>query len=118
VTFEAIARGSVVLETSAFDAHPGERMVTAFHMDGERLLLTHYCVAGNQPRLIATAFDDGGRRVTFEFLDGTGLASRDQGHMDKAVFEFGEDRRLSSRWTWYQAGSERWLETITLERTE
>ena len=35
-----------------------------------------------------------------------------------SVFEFGEDGRLSSRWTWYQAGSERWLETITLERVD
>lgn len=118
VSFEAIARGSVVIETSAFDAHPGERMMTAFHMDGERLLLTHYCVAGNQPRLVATAFEDDGRRITFEFLDGTNLASRDAGHMDKAVFEFGGADRLSSRWTWYQAGAESWMETITLERSD
>ena len=67
--YEVIAGGSVVLETSV-DAHPGETMATAFHMDGDRLMLTHYCVARNQPRLVATSFEDGGRTVVFTFRDG------------------------------------------------
>src|SRR5262245_24402264 len=45
--YQVIAGGSVVLETS-FDAHPNEAMATAFHMDGDRLMLTHYCMAKNQ----------------------------------------------------------------------
>ncbi len=28
-----------------------ENMITMFHMDGDRLLMTHYCGAGNQPRM-------------------------------------------------------------------
>src|SRR5688572_1652919 len=53
VTFRAIAEGSVVVSTS-FEAHPGETMMTMYHMDGSRLMLTHYCMAKNQPRLVAT----------------------------------------------------------------
>jgi hypothetical protein len=28
-------------------------MVSAYHLDGEDLLLTHYCIANNQPTLRA-----------------------------------------------------------------
>ncbi len=112
-TIRVIAGGSVV-EMASFDAHPGEEMRTLFHLDGDRLLLTHYCVAGNQPRLMATRFEPEG--VTFTYLDATGIASRETGHMDKAVYRFlGKDRYVS-RWTWYQGGQERWLEEIHSER--
>jgi predicted enzyme related to lactoylglutathione lyase len=115
VNFKTIAQGSVVVENS-FDAHPNETMMTMFHLDGERLMLTHYCVAKNQPRLEATSFEKEGRTITFTFLDATNLPSRDKGHMDKAVFRFVDDDHFSSQWTWYQDGKESWMEEIVLER--
>jgi hypothetical protein len=115
VTFRTIAGGSAVIETS-FDAHPGETMVTLISMDGERLRLTHYCVAKNQPRLEATAFADDGGSVTFTFVDGGNLPSRDRGHMDKAVFRFVDADHVTTRWTWYQDGTESWMEEIVLTR--
>jgi hypothetical protein len=115
ISYKTIAQGSVVVGTS-FDAHPNETMMTMIHMDGERLVLTHYCVAKNQPRLVATSFADGGKTITFTFLDGTNMPSRDRGHMDKVVFHFIDDDHVASRWTWYQDGKESWMEEITLER--
>jgi hypothetical protein len=115
LNFKTIAGGSVVVETS-FDAHPNETMMTMFHLDGERLMLTHYCVAKNQPRLVATSFADDGKTITFTFLDGANIPTRDKGHMDKAVFRFIDDNRVASRWTWYQNGKENWMEEIQLER--
>lgn len=115
VSFKTIANGSVVVETS-FDAHPNETMMTMFHLDNDRLMLTHYCVARNQPRLVATSFDADGRTITFTFLDGANLPTRDRGHMDKAVFRFLDADRVVTRWTWYQDGKESWMEEITLER--
>ena len=117
-TYTVIARGSAVLGTSKHGAHPGEdeAMATVHHLDGERLLLTHYCVARNQPRLVATKIDHGGRRIEFTFLDGTNLPSRNAGHMDRAVFDFQDHDRFTSRWTWYQDGQQRWMEEITYTR--
>ena len=115
VTFKVIAGGSAVMETS-FDAHPSETMLTLFAMDGERLRLTHYCVARNQPRLEAKSIGDGARLVTFEFVDGGNLASRDEGHMDRAVFRFEDENHVTTRWTWFERGQERWLEEIRLTR--
>ena len=116
-TYRVLARDSVVMSTSEFDdAGPGRGMVTMTHMDGDRLVLTHYCEARNQPRLVATALEDGGRTVVFTFLDGTNLPSRESGHMDKAVFHFEGPNQLRSRWTWYQKGEETWFEDIVYTR--
>jgi len=115
VSYKTIAGGSVVVGTS-FDAHPNETMLTIFHLDGDRLMLTHYCVAKNQPRLVATSFADEGKTITFTFLDGTNLSSRDRGHMDKMIIRFVDENHVTSRWTWYQDGKESWMEEISLSR--
>jgi hypothetical protein len=112
---QVIAGGSAVMFTS-FDAHPGETMVTMVHLDGDRLLLTHYCVAKNQPRLVATRYDEAAGVATFEYLDG--LRSRDKGHMDKVVMTFTDSNHYRSRWTWCQNGQERWMEEIERMRVK
>lgn len=112
---KVIAKGSAILFDS-FDAHPNETMLTLVHWDLDRLLLTHYCVAGNQPRLEATSFEDDGRKVTFAFVDATNLPSRNKGHMDKLVMRFIDDSHYTSQWTWYQDGKESWMEEIHRQR--
>ena len=115
IRYQTIAGGSVVLETSV-GAHPDETMATAFQMDGERLLLTHYCVARNAPRLAASAFEDEGHTVVFTFVDGVNIPTRDRGHMDQAIFVFESPDRVRSRWTWFENGSEKWMEEIVQTR--
>jgi hypothetical protein len=117
-TYRVIAAGSAVMSSFDFDDDPGNAhsMVTIFTLDGDRLLLTHYCEARNQPRLVASAVSADGRTVTFTFLDGGNLRSREQGHMDKAVYTFVDDDHFTDRWTWYADGKERWLEEIVNER--
>ena len=113
--YKVIAGGSAVMHTS-FGAHPNETMITLYTLDQDRLLLTHYCVAGNQPRLVATRISGSGDEVEFTFLDGGNLPSRDQGHMDRVVLRFLDENRTTSRWTWYQNGEEKWLEEIEAHR--
>ena len=113
--YKTIAGGAFVLETS-FDAHPGQAMATTYYLDGDKLMLTHYCMARNAPRLEATAYEDGGKTVVFTFVDGANIPTRDRGHMDKAVMRFEGPDRITSRWTWYENGSEKWLEEIVQTR--
>lgn len=115
---EIIAGGSCVMEKSHF-AHgeePNSGMATMYHLDGENLLLTHYCMARNQPRLKATEISDDGKTITFTFLDGTNMASRDVGHMDKVRISFEDENHFKSQWTFYADGKEKWMEAITYER--
>jgi len=111
---EVIASGSAVLATSRIDPHQGENdsMATVFHMDGDKLMLTHYCVAGNQPRLRATSIREDGRRIEFSFQDATNLASPKAGHMHGAVFTLESDDRYRARWSFYKDGREQWMEDI------
>jgi hypothetical protein len=62
-----------------------EDMISMIHMDGDRLLLTHYCGAGNQPRMQASISPDQ-KTVVFDFVDATNLDSPKAGHMHRAVF--------------------------------
>jgi hypothetical protein len=115
-TIERIAGGSALLMRSLVDPHEGQTMATLVHLDGDRLLLTHYCVAGNQPRLEAKTISADGARIEFEYRDGTNLPSRDHGHMDRVVMELRDPDSYTTQWTWYQDGSERWLEKIEHRR--
>ena len=115
VSYRAIAGGSVLMELS-YGAHPNEWMATMYHMDGDKLMLTHYCMAKNQPRLVATEISDDFGKMTFEFKDATNIASRDKGHMDKVVIRLTDPDHFSSRWTWYQDGKENWMEDIEHRR--
>ncbi len=36
--------------------------------------------------------------------------------MDKALYHLVDADHFSSRWTWYEGGTERWMEEITFER--
>ncbi len=120
IELRRIAGGSVLLETSQFTDDPEGRnaMAGTYQMDGEALVLTHYCEAGNAPRLRASAFDEAAGTVTFTFDGGANIPSRDVGHMDSMVLRFGDARHFHARWTWYQAGRERWLEDVEYERVD
>lgn len=117
-TYDVAAKGTVVINRSMFVGEKNDGMVTTFFLDGDRLLLTHYCEARNQPTLAATSIDDATHRVTFRFVSGTNLKSIDTGHMHSHVIQFVDDDHLRSSWSWYANGTEKWFEDIEQERVK
>jgi len=111
-TYELAAKGSVLVNRSHFDGEPGDGMLTTIYMDGPHLLLTHYCEARNQPTLVASTIENGGRRIVFTFLSGTNLSSRDAGHMDSVIMELTDPDHFRSRWSWYERGKVTWFEEV------
>jgi hypothetical protein len=82
VSYRLTGAGSALM--SEIVGH-GHDMITMFNLDGPgRLLMTHYCSAGNQPRMVGTMSPDG-KTVTFNFLDATNLISEQKGHMQSLV---------------------------------
>lgn len=113
-TFEVTAGGSAVIERLRIADHP--EMVTLYHLDGENLMLTHYCMEGNQPRMRARRIGPG--EIEFEFVDATNLASPAAGHMHRALLKFTSTDQFQAAWTWREKGKDAFTEVIRIERTE
>lgn len=88
--------------------------VTMFYRDEDRLLLTHYCDAGNRPRMAATVSPDG-KTLEFEFLDLSG--SNKYGHMHHAKFTFIDENHHTEDWTWMMPGDKPVRAHFELQRT-
>ena len=99
--YKVTAAGSAVQET----IFPGEdhEMVTIYTMDGENLVLTHYCVLGNQPHLKATAASTPSK-MEFTCIGGGNMKSENDMHMHHAVFTFTSNDKFSTHWSAYQDG--------------
>jgi hypothetical protein len=109
VKFYSTANGSALMSEIMGDpkdsAHK-EDMISMFHLDGpNRLLLTHYCSAGNQPRFQATVSPDG-KTFTFDFVDGTNIASPEAGHMQRVVFTILDPNHHTEDWIFAGGGKE------------
>jgi hypothetical protein len=77
VTFRYTAAQSVLVETWTLGS--GRESMTLYALDGDRLLATHYCPQGNQPRLQYTGVDNTGR-WQFRFRDGSNLHVKGRSH--------------------------------------
>jgi len=104
VTFKVVSGGSAVM--SEIMGQGPEDMITMFHMDGpNKLLMTHYCGAGNQPRMQAAVSPDG-KTVTFTYFDATNLDAPDAGHMQKMVLTMLDENHHTEDWTFADHGKE------------
>ena len=101
VRYKLTGAGSALVE-HLFEG-TGHEMITVYHLDGDRLILTHYCAAQNQPRMCAKPSDDT-KTIAFEFLDGTNMDAATDMHMHNATIEFIDDDHFKSEWTSYDDG--------------
>ena len=104
VTYTTISGGNAVMET--FRLQDGTDMRSIYHMNGDKLMMTHYCESGNQPRLEGSASDS--KDVTLNFLDITNLSAEPKmsSYLYRIVFHFGDSDQLSQDITWMIQGKE------------
>ncbi len=112
VTFRLTAGGSALM--SEILGRGPENMITMFHMDGDRLLMTHYCGAGNQPRMKVISSD--AKSVSFEFMDGTNIGPGD-GHMQHVTFTQPDADHHIEEWVFLDHSKEM-KEVFTLARVK
>jgi hypothetical protein len=100
VIWRVTAAGSAVVETIA----PGtpHEMVTVYHLDGDKLMLTHYCAAGNQPTMRARPSKDPSV-IAFDFVRGSNVKPGDM-HMHSARIVLTSEDRLETEWTTWNGG--------------
>jgi hypothetical protein len=118
-TFELTANGSVLLEHYSNPAIPGGgHMVTAYHLDGSSLILTHYCIARNQPTLRAERFDPATSEIQFEFLRATNLADARAGHMRRALYRIDDANHFTTSWEFFEGGAKKMTELERFTRVD
>jgi len=103
LNIQLIAGGTSLVERETGEKMP--EMMTVYYVDGDRLLLTHYCMAGNQPRMQASVSPDG-KTITFTYVDATNLATPDAGHMQTMVLTLVDDNHHTEEWTFVDHGKE------------
>jgi len=113
LSYRVIADGSAVEER--FTGAPGE-MLTVYTLSGDRLLLTHYCMAHNQPRMEAHSYNSASGSLDFDFLDATGLASPGTGHMHSASFQFIDNDHFRTTWQFVENGKPKFNEPFEYTR--
>ena len=113
--FQLIAGGSVVLER--FAEPGGGEMLTAYHLDGGKLVLTHYCMAGNQPHMVAEKFDASSGELVFGFAGGANIAEG-TGHMHDAAFRLISGDRFDARWDFVEGGKLKFSEEVRYTRVK
>jgi hypothetical protein len=103
LNLRAISNDSAVVET--FTTPTGRETLTIFHLDGNRLLATHYCAQGNQPRL---ALDSNSKstEMTFRFVDATNLKSQSDAHLVRLVLKIKDDDHFEKTEVYSERGDE------------
>jgi hypothetical protein len=93
---EVSAAGTVVMERMG----PGtdHEMINMYHLDGEDLLLTHYCAGGNQPRMKLNLDDSTAEKLIFDFVGGTNLDPVADHYIRSAELRLLDENHLESTW--------------------
>jgi hypothetical protein len=101
VAYRVTSNGSAIIS----EIKGKEDMISMFNLDGDRVLLTHYCAVGNQPRMVASASPDG-KTFTFDFVDATTLPTPDAAHMIRMVLAMPDANHHTEEWTFSDHGKE------------
>ena len=99
----------------ADDPGKNDHPITMMYLDGANLILTHYCDAGNRPRMSGRISPDG-KTVDFDFLDVAGPTN--YGHMQHATFTFIDSTHHTEEWTWAMPSGKTMGARMDLHRVE
>src|SRR5207248_10116778 len=122
VSLRVTSTGNALLHEMKGNCKPSQRHhgstlfpYTTLFRSGDRLLLTHYCDAGNRPRMAARVSPDG-KHVEVDFVDVAG--GTQYGHMHHAVFTIIDANHHIEDWTYMMPGDKPMRAHMDLQRTK
>jgi hypothetical protein len=112
-TIRLVSNGTALEEI--FQSKEDDQMVTLYTADGNRLAMTHYCAAGNQPRMETPAVTGDQKEFDFSFTGITNLMGPNSGHMHHLLIQIADQDHFTEHWTWRENGKYR-ITTIHFRR--
>ena len=100
IEFDASSSGTALREVM-FPGQPHE-MTNMYTLDGDSIVMTHYCAVGNQPRMRADVIGDG--QLVFQFDGITDLGTETEEYMGEMTLVWTGEDRLEQHWRSFQAG--------------
>jgi hypothetical protein len=100
--YSVAAAGSAVVEELVMNGVSS--MTSVYHVDGADLRMTHYCAAGNQPRMRAQGWK--GNTLSFRFVDVANLKSPSDGYMSSLNIKLEDADHVTAEWTYRDNGKE------------
>lgn len=90
IRFYPTARGATLVES--WEVEGRSHSLTLYHRNGDKLLATHYCPQGNQPRMDMVPDADGA--ITFSFRDVTDYDPAGEQHQHDLSFDLSNADRI------------------------
>ncbi|MGB2667441.1 MAG: hypothetical protein WAK48_25800 [Candidatus Acidiferrum sp.] len=109
-----VFNGSVVME----HLQPAKEteMITMYSLDGDGIIVTHYCAAGKQPTM-QTAPSPANGKYDFTLVRVSGTKTQDEGHMSALVLSIPDKDHLTQTWTFDDHGKSM-VNTFTYTRAK
>ena len=99
-SYRVTSGGHSVVET--FPIKTAFEMTTVYHVDGNDLVLTHYCADNTQPRMRSKGL--AGRVLAFDYDGGTNIDVAKTNHMHTAKLEFVSADEIRGTWQNWSGG--------------
>lgn len=102
LTYEIVSNGSVIMERLKPAKEP--EMITMYSVNAGRLVVTHYCSAGNQPTLETAPLTAATGKYDFHFVRVMGMKTPNEGHMVDLVLTLTDKDHLTQAWSFIDHG--------------
>jgi hypothetical protein len=113
VEYRLTAGGSALVET-LFPGSP-EEMVSVYHDRRGKLVMTHYCMLRNQPRMTLAKADAQTIELVFA-KEGNDIDPTKEKHMHAVRITFTDNDHITQHWTLFENGKPQGGVTFTLTR--
>ncbi|HXX99775.1 MAG TPA: hypothetical protein VEI54_02570 [Candidatus Limnocylindrales bacterium] len=115
VIYKVVSNGSVVMEH--MQPAKESEMITMYSLEGDRIVVTHYCSAGNQPTMQTVPLTGATGKYDFSFVRLGGASSPDEGHMVGLSVSITDKDHIAQTWTFQDHGKSM-TETFTYTRVK
>jgi hypothetical protein len=113
-SFAVSSAGSVVVERMMEGTD--HEMTNMYSLDGNDLVMTHYCAAGNQPRMRASGIEDG--KIDFRYDGVQDLKAADEMYMGEMTLVIVDEDHIEQHWRAYRGTTLDHEMTIPMERAD